>query len=163
MTGCVHLRDAVSNPDTPFARLVERIGPDQLAELVATDHPEEPGQRTNHVLYRPNRQLIATQRTELVQLRREGWTVKAIAEHLGAHRATITRHLANTDVPAAKSKPGIITASVLTEMVRRYEAGESTYELADAYGFASSSVQRALKRQGVSMRPARKFNRGSLP
>lgn len=163
MTGCVHLRDAVSNPDTPFARLVERIGPDQLAELVATDHPEEPGQRTNHVLYRPNRQLTATQRTELVQLRREGWTVKAIAEHFRVHRATVTRHLSGTDVPAAKSKPGTITPDALAEMIRQYQAGESTYDLAATYGFAPSSIQRALKRQGVSMRPARKFNRGSLP
>ncbi len=158
----VHLRDAVSNPDTPFTRLVERIGPDQLAELVATNHPEEPGQRTNHVLYRPNRLLTATQRAELVQLRRAGWTVKAIAEHFGVHRATVTRHLANTDLPSAKSKPGTITPIALAEIVRRYEAGESTYDLAAMYGFASSSIQRALRRQGVVMRPARKFNRGSL-
>lgn len=159
----VHLRDAVSNPDTPFARLVERIGPDQLAELVATDHPEEPGQRTNHVTYRPNRLLTATQQAELVELRRQGWTVKALAEHFGVHRVTVTRRLANIDVPAAKTKPGGITPDVLDEMVQRYEAGESTYALAIEYGFASSSIQRALRRQGVVMRSARKFNRDASP
>lgn len=157
----VHLRDAVSNPDTPFARLVERIGPDQLAELASNSHPEEPGQRTNHVLYRPNRLLTATQQTELVELRRQGWTVKALAEHFGVHRVTVTRRLAHIDVPAAKTKPGTITPDVLAEIVQRYEASESTYALATEYGFAASSIQRALKRQGVSMRPARKFNRGS--
>ncbi|WP_394853547.1 helix-turn-helix domain-containing protein [Mycobacteroides abscessus] len=158
MTGCVHLRDAVSNPDTPFARLVERIGPDQLAELVATCHPEEPGQRTNHVRYRPNRLLTDTQQAELVELRLQSWTVKAIAEHFGVHRATVTRHLANADVPAAKTKPGTITPDVLAEMVQRYAAGESTYDLASTYGFAPSSIRRALRRQDVTMRAARKFN-----
>ncbi|WP_237082872.1 helix-turn-helix domain-containing protein [Mycobacteroides abscessus] len=140
--------------------MVERIGPDQLAELLATGHPEEPGQRTNHATYRPNRLLTATQQAELVELRRQGWTVKALAEHFGIHRATVTRHLSGTDVPAAKSKPGTITPDVLAEITRRYEAGESTYYLATVYSFSASSIQRALKRQGVNMRPARKFNRG---
>ncbi|WP_255775876.1 hypothetical protein [Mycobacteroides abscessus] len=89
--------------------------------------------------------------------------MKALAEHFGVHRVTVTRRLAHIDVPAAKTKPGTITARALAEMVRRYEAGESTYELADAYGFASSSIQRALRRQGVVMRSARKFNRDASP
>jgi DNA-binding CsgD family transcriptional regulator len=60
----------------------------------------------------------------------------------------VTWHVSHPVVKRAKW----LNATELSQLVERYEAGATTYDLADQFGIARETVARRLKAEGIKLR-----------
>jgi Mor family transcriptional regulator len=59
--------------------------------------------------------------------------------------------LSHQDVPKPRSKR-FLTAQDATEIVQRYEAGETTQQVGNHYGISKTRVATILRKQGIAIR-----------
>lgn len=91
---------------------------------------------------------------DIVTRYQTGTTGAALAREYGCSQAPIDRVLkaAGVHEPRRSLVGARFTAEERAELVRRYEAGESIYKLAEAFGVVAQSLHKVLVGLGVTMR-----------
>ncbi|WP_406158271.1 hypothetical protein [Streptomyces canus] len=145
----MRLRDSLSNPGKPLARLfkaLEGAGQAKIpqVELMVVD----PSVATE---IRECRMLSPDEVAELVEAYRHGATEQALARKYGVHRHTVDRHLERAGV--AKRPMTKMTPAKVEQAKQLYGRGLSTNQIGKKFGISGSTVWKALKRAGVKMRP----------
>ncbi|MEV8358494.1 sigma factor-like helix-turn-helix DNA-binding protein [Microbacterium sp. NPDC076895] len=80
-----------------------------------------------------------------------GATVYELAEAFGIHRHTVAQRLREAGVKLRRTAP---TDDEITEMVQRYESGQSLARIAETIGgTTANTVKRCLLERGVAIRP----------
>src|SRR4051794_13506708 len=96
--------------------------------------------------------MVTDRRATAVRLRRQGWTLQAIADKLRVSRQAIHR-LVNT--PASRQAPGRRPLTInAAEADRLYRRGKTLKELAARYGVSVDTVRKRLADRGVPIRRA---------
>lgn len=80
----------------------------------------------------------------------DGRSIKQLAVEFDTSGDAVLRLLREEGVETRK--PCVISAEQSAEIVRRYEAGQSTYEIEEAVGVPRTTVTRTLQRAGVPLR-----------
>jgi transposase len=135
----VELGASYSNREADVARL-------RLARMAAeTPRPAEgsrkPGQH--------QRRLSMTEVAELIKEYERGVMVKELAERFGVHRVTVTALLQRQGVEIRKT--GLVP-EVIPVVARMYSQGWSCARLVDLFDVDASTVWRALRAAGLTMR-----------
>lgn len=89
---------------------------------------------------------------DLARRYKAGETVKALAAEFGMHRQTVRAVVAGVRVPVRTRQR--LTADQVDEIQRLYRSGLTTTEIGEFFEVYASTIQRALKRRGVALRPA---------
>jgi Helix-turn-helix domain len=79
-------------------------------------------------------------------------SLKDVAREFGVHHRTVADHLERLGIPRRVNFPKLSVAES-KHAVARYGAGESLAVVGKALNVDASTVQRALKRAGVQLRP----------
>lgn len=90
-------------------------------------------------------------RKEVIALYEDGLTGDDIADRFGVSGTAVRRQLERWDVPR-RTRKILLSPEREAEMVERYENGESSLELAAAYGISKPVILRRLKAAGANMR-----------
>jgi HNH endonuclease len=102
----------------------------------------------------PNIKIGPSEQQEVVRLYSNGMTATAIAKQMHVEVDTVTRALRRAGVSIHRGPRRRITAQDAQAMVIRYDAGENTVQIAIAFDCDAGTVQRHLKENGVTLRPA---------
>ena len=81
-----------------------------------------------------------------------GRSSKELAEEFGVHHRTVADHLERLGIARRVNHPKLSAADI-NRAATRYRAGESLATVGNALNIDASTVQRALKRAGVPIRP----------
>lgn len=98
-----------------------------------------------------------SQSAEVARLYADGLTARAIGRMYGATHTMVVKVLRAANIPittTCRPKVPKLVGNV-DELVRRYEAGESTVELARAFGVTQGSLSTVIKKAGVVIREVR--------
>lgn len=85
----------------------------------------------------------------MLDLYRSGKPIKDIAADLHLSRHQVAQHLRQEGI---KVRGVLWTDEEILEMKRRYEAGETLQEIADAFGATVPTVRQRIMAHGVRMR-----------
>jgi hypothetical protein len=99
---------------------------------------------------------------EVCKRYQEGESTVQLGIAFGVAGITISKTLKRNGVAmrTLKEACGGLTAEAETEVCKRYQEGESTYQLGIAFGVASTSIGRILKRNGVTARTVKEVRGG---
>ena len=111
-------------------------------------HPTDPLVATLPV----QRRLGPDEVAELVAAYREGVPVEELAESLRVNRTTVLGHVRRQGVPKRDRRRALLGGD-LDRAVKLYSEGRSADLVAGELRVAASTVRRALKDAGVSLRP----------
>lgn len=142
------LRGHLSNPNSPFVKLIRLGERDSSAEVrPASPHVNQ----VNLQRYRPNRKLTPAERVKLADDYRFGLSVLKLARKYKMHRHTVAAHLEREGIAVRPQKK--MTPRMLAQAKQLYEEGRSLAEVGRQLGVEASTVGKALKRAGVKLRP----------
>jgi hypothetical protein len=91
----------------------------------------------------------------ILQLYRDGWSVRQLARHLGVRTKLVSELLerrAEPLHPGGKAHPLFRSSQQCEEVAARYRDGLSLRELADLHGCSTPPIARALERAGEPLR-----------
>src|SRR6478752_1348458 len=91
---------------------------------------------------------------QLERMYRRLGSVPAVASELGVAFETARRWLLTADIELkSKGRPSKAAAKLNdTELIRRYEAGESIATIGDAFAVSPTTVRNRLLRSGIELR-----------
>ncbi|MEE1794372.1 helix-turn-helix domain-containing protein [Streptomyces sp. BE308] len=144
----MRLRDSLSNPGKPLARLLkalEQAGETALPQVEPTS--ADPAVATD---VRECRMLSPDEVTELVEAYRHGAEMNELSRRYGVHRHTVDRHLERAGI--SKRQMTKMTPARVEKAKELYGQGLSTNQIGKKFGISGSTVWKALKRAGVKMR-----------
>jgi DNA-directed RNA polymerase specialized sigma24 family protein len=144
----VVLREALSNNDTPFAKLM-RSGQDDLAEEISPAFPQV--NRVDPHNYRMNRRLTRAERAQLTEQYGLGMSALELARQYGIHRHTVVKHL-QRDGMVLRGGQLKMTQGLVQQALQFYAEGQSLATIGTRLGVDASTVHKALKRAGLKMR-----------
>jgi DNA-directed RNA polymerase specialized sigma24 family protein len=125
----------------------QKAGAGQLETACASDRdaPEMTPSR------RLRRRLGSDGVAQLVAGYEGGSSVRELAARHEASMDATLRLLHEEGINTAR--PEALTDAQRKEIIRRYQAGESTYQIAAATGVPKTTVARTLQRVGITLRP----------
>lgn len=145
----VRLRDSLTNLSPVLLRLLAAV-----AEAQAGGRSQVEATRVDPAVateLRENRVLAPREVAELMDAYRRGATARALALLYGVHRHTVKRHLNRAGV--ARRPVVKMTGTMIKQARELYEEGWSTRRIGQEFELSASTVCKALKRNGVTMRP----------
>jgi len=81
-----------------------------------------------------------------------GRSLNDLAREFGVYRRTVADHLERLSIARRLNLPKLSAADV-KRAITRYQAGDSLVTLGKALNVDASTVQRALRRAGIQIRP----------
>ncbi len=118
-----------------------RVGREVLEEDLPTYRP------TKH-----QRRLLLSEIEELIAARVAGAEINDLATRFGIHRATVIKHLNQSNTPKRRRQGRTLTPDQLLGAGEAYNSGLSLVEVGKRYGVDRRQVSRALKKAGVVIR-----------
>ncbi|MEM7141996.1 MAG: hypothetical protein AAF548_13300, partial [Actinomycetota bacterium] len=119
---------------------------------LACDLAGSPAREFSGDRWQPAKQIADEESLWIADQFRAGKKVADLVAATGRSRTTVLRHL---KLHAADTNYVKLDEARMDELVRRYEAGESTTELAAELGVHKDTVRRRLVARGVKMRNQR--------
>lgn len=145
----MRLRDSLSNPGKPLARLLKALERASETTLPQVEPVlADPAVATD---IRECRMLSPDEVAELVDAYRHGAEMNELSRRYGVHRHTVDRHLERAGV--SKRQMTKMTPAKVEQAKELYGQGLSTNQIGKKFGISGSTVWKALKRAGVRMRP----------
>jgi AraC-like DNA-binding protein len=126
------------------------LTPDHLASLLARATSGEARDRAPFRIQRLSARLGPDKCDELCARYAAGETAQTLADEYGASKPAVLTLLRTRNVTVRGRK---LSRDQIAQAVREYEAGESIAQIAVLLGFNPAAIWRALKIQGVQMRP----------
>jgi transposase-like protein len=142
----VVLRRALSNPRAPLIALINpaRDGRSS-AGVSAFAQPNEVDPRR----YQMSRRLSSTEVTQLVELYRDGKSMRELAHKFGIHRVTVSRLLKGEGVERRNRG---LTADEIERAVKLYAEGKSLARIGEHFDVDRGTIWRQLRKRGIKMR-----------
>jgi IS30 family transposase len=101
--------------------------------------------------YRMNRKLSLTDRTQLAEQYRVGMSALELAREYKMHRQTVMRHLEREGVTVRRQLK--MTPQLVDRAKKLYAQGQTLVMIGKQLGVEASTLGKALKRAGVTLRP----------
>ena len=121
----------------------------RLRAILADRSRDRPPARPTRSVRRLRR-LTGPEVDQMVERYQQGTPINVLARDLGVHRTTVSAQLKARGalIPTRR-----IDDAVRAEAVQLYQAGSSLARVADRLAMSENTVQRVLKRAGVTTRP----------
>ncbi|MCU1557720.1 MAG: hypothetical protein JWN09_1715 [Microbacteriaceae bacterium] len=126
------------------------LTPDHLASLLARATSGEARDRVPVRIQRLSARLGPDRCDELCRRYADGETAQSLADEFSVSKPAVLTLLRARNVTVRGRK---LSREQIAEAVREYEAGKSIAQIAVLLGFNPAAIWRALKIQGVQMRP----------
>lgn len=98
-----------------------------------------------------NRKLTLDEQAELAALYEAGTSMVELAKKFECHRNTVLRHLESVGVKVRPQK--LMTPELVARATALYANDHSLAEVGQLLGLEASTIGKALKRAGVTLRP----------
>lgn len=108
--------------------------------------PEKLERSVPHVLPPQAPSLTPVQQEDAVALLQQGWSIREVAQHLGASRGSIHR-LARKEAVQLQSNGPKLTPEQQEEAMEMLRSGVSLRKVAERFGINHESVRRMIKRK----------------
>jgi DNA invertase Pin-like site-specific DNA recombinase len=143
----VVLRGTLSNPDSPFVKLISSYTNEPSDE----ENPASPqvGAATARD-YRMTRRLTPDELDQVFELYRLGKSTYKLARQFGTDRHTITRHLRRGGVELRSRQK--LTPQLIEQAKQLYADGHSLAAIGKQVGLTPTAVGNALKQAEVQLR-----------
>jgi len=142
----VVLREALSSECTPLAKLIN-LSKHRRSSEISSAFPQVNGVDLRR--YQMNRWLTRAEGDRVVQLYRNGKSMRDLAHQFGVHPTTVSATLRREGVELRKRG---LDAGQIDEAVNLYAAGNSLARIGDHFGVDHGTVWRQLRKRGVKMR-----------
>jgi len=150
----VEVKGQLSNPHSKLNEKVNLIT--RGLEEVKQQPPRE--QRVRQTKHQPLRPLTDQEADQLVSRYREGMSVQVLAAEFKIHRTTVLDHLERRQVNRRRNERKM-TDELVEEAAELYRAGASLAKLGRRYNVDPQTVSRELRKVGVVIRAAGRWNR----
>jgi transposase len=108
--------------------------------------PEKLERSVPHILPPQAPSLTLVQQEDAVALLQQGWSIREVAQHLGASRGSIHRLARKEGVQLHSTGPKL-TLSQQEEAMEMLRSGASLHKVAERFGINHESVRRMIKRK----------------
>jgi hypothetical protein len=115
---------------------------------------DRPSTRTVRSPRRIQRKLTPDEVSDLVELRRNGCEIDALAERFGVGRSTVMEQLKRAGVPGRRWQGRTLSPEQLEEAGRLYESGLNLIAVAEQFDVDRRYLRRALPSAGFAVRNA---------